>query len=66
MSHANMSSPFSAAIFTAIWTDYVENTEEYLIDADSVVMCPPPTSRDFLRKILPSLISNIMWHLISW
>ena len=29
-------------------------------------MCPPPTSRAFLMKFSPILISNIIWHLICW
>ena len=31
-----------------------------------IVMFPPRTSRAFLLKFSPSLISNIIWHLICW
>ena len=64
MSHANISSPFSAAIVNAIRTESLETTYEYAIDAGAVVVCPPPTSHAFLQKFSPSLMSNIMWHLI--
>ena len=66
MSHSNMSSPFSAAILNAIRTDSLETTDEYVIDAGAVVVCPSLTSRAFLRNFSPSLMSKIMWHLISW
>ena len=29
-------------------------------------MCPPPTSRAFLLKFSPILISNTIWYLICW
>ena len=66
MSHANMSSLFSDAIVNVIRTESIKATDEYVVDAGPVVVCPPPTNRVFLENFLPSLMSKIMWHLISW
>ena len=55
MAYANMSSPFSAAIVNAIRTEYLETIDEYVIDYGAVVVCPPPTSRAFLRNFHPVL-----------
>ena len=65
MSYANMYSRFIAAIVNAIRTETLDTTDEYVIDSSAVVVCPPPTSRAFLRKFSPSLISKIMSHLVS-
>ena len=35
-----------------------------MIKEGAVVVCPTPTSHAFLMKLLPSLISNIILHLI--
>ena len=66
ISHASISRSFNAAIVKDILTDYLDTNDENLIKEGAVVVCPPPTSRDFLLKISPSLISNIIWHLIYW
>ena len=62
ISQASISSSSNAAIVKAILTESDEN----LIEEGDVVVCPPPTSCTFLLKISPSLISNIIWHLICW
>ena len=64
ISHARMSKLFKAAMVSAIQTESRNTTDEYVIEAGATVICPPPTSRAFLRKFSPSLISNIMWHSI--
>ena len=66
MSHVNISSTFSAEIVNAIRTTSLETLDEYVIDASTVVVCQPLTSRAFLRKVSPILMSKIMWNLISW
>ena len=66
MSHANMFSPFSDAIFNAIRNESLETEYDYVIGAGAVVVCPLPTSCAFLRKFSPSLMSDIMLHLIYW
>ena len=58
MSHANISSPFSAAIVNAIWTESIETTYEYMIDAGAVVVCQPPTSRSLLRNFHPVFVKD--------
>ena len=63
-SHANMSIPFSATIVNAVRTESLETIDECVIDAGGVVVCLPPTSRNFLRKFSPSLMSKIIWHFI--
>ena len=63
---ANISRSFNAAIFKAILTVSLDSTNDNVIEEGAVVVCPPPTIRAFLLKFLPSLISNIIWHLICW
>ena len=63
---ANISRPFNAAIVKYILTESLDTTEENVIEYSAVVMCPPPNSRAFLLKCLPSLISNIIWNFIYW
>ena len=38
MSHANMSSPFSAAIFNVIRTESLETKDKYVMDAGTLVV----------------------------
>ena len=66
ISQANISRPFNAEIFKAILTESLNTTDENVIEEVAVVMCPPPNSREFILQLLPSLISNIIWHLICW
>ena len=61
-----MFSPFSDTIANVIWNEYLETTDEYVIQAGALVVCRPPNSQNFLRKLSPSLMSKIMWHFISW
>ena len=62
ISQASISSSFNAVIVTAILTESLDTIDKNLIEEGDVVMCPPPTSRAFLLKFSPSLISNIIWH----
>ena len=66
ISQAIISISFNAAIVKAILTESINTTYEDLIEEGAVVVCLPPTSRAFIMKLLPSLISNIIWHLIYW
>ena len=63
---ASISSSFNAAIVKSILTESLDTTNENVIEEGAVFMCPPPTSRSFLLTFSPSLISNIIWHLIYW
>ena len=63
---ASISSSFYYVIVKYILTESLDNTNENMIEDGDVVICPPPTSRAFLLKFSPSLISNIIWHLICW
>ena len=65
-SQSNISRLFNAAIVKAILTESLDITDENVIEEGAVVMCTPPTSRAFLLKFSPSLISNIIWNLICW
>jgi hypothetical protein len=48
-------------------TESLETTDEYVIrESDTSVVCPPATKRAFRWKFSPILMSNMMWHLISW
>ena len=51
-----MSIPFSAILVNSIRTESLETTYKYLIDAGAVVVCPHPTSPDFLQKFSPRLM----------
>ena len=66
ISQARISSSFNAAIVKAILIESLENTDENVIEEGDIFVCPPPTSCAFILKLLPSLISNIIWHLICW
>ena len=66
MSHASISNSFNAAISSAILAESLDTTDDYVIKECVFVLCPLPTSLSFLRKFSPSLMSNIMQHLISW
>ena len=66
MSHTSIQNSFNYEIVSAILTKSLDNTNEYVIEAGVAVLCPPPNSLSFLRKLLPSLNSNITRHLISW
>ena len=66
ISQARISSLFNDAIVKDIQTESLDTAYENVIEEGAVVMCPPPTSRDFLLKLSASLISNIIWHLICW
>ena len=64
ISQASISSLFNAAIVKSILTESLDTTNENVIEEGAVIVCPPPTSRAFILKLLPSFISNIIWHLI--
>ena len=66
ISHASISSSFNAVIVKSILTESLDTTNENGIKEVAVVVCPPSTSRAFILKLSPSLISNIIWHLIFW
>ena len=66
ISQANISRLFNAAIVRDILNESFKTTNKNVIEEGSVVVCPPPTNRAFLLKLSPSLISNIIWHLICW
>ena len=40
--------------------------ESLRVESVAVLVCPHPTSRAFLWKCSPILMSKITWHLISW
>ena len=63
---ANIPRTFNATIVKSILTEYIHTTDKNVIEEGAVVMCPPPTSRAFILQLSPSLISNIIWHLICW
>ena len=66
ISQASISSSLNDAIVKSILTESLDTTDENVIEEGAVVVCPHPTSRAFLLKLSPSLISNITWHLICW
>ena len=66
MSHTSISNSFNAEIVSAILTESLDTTDEYVIKSGVAVLCPPPTSLAFLWKLSPSLISNITRYLIYW
>ena len=53
---ANISRLFNAAIVKAILTESLDTTDENVTEEGAVVVCPPPTSRAFILKLLTSLI----------
>ena len=63
---AGISSLLNASIFKSILIEYLDSTDENVIKEGDAVVCSPPTSRAFILKISPSLISNIIWHFIFW
>ena len=60
ISHARMSRSFNAEIVIAIQTESLETTGEYVMEAGSFSMCPPPTSLALRLKFSPSLTSKII------
>ena len=64
ISQASISSSFNDVIVKAILAESIYSTSENVIEEGAVVVCPPPTSRAFLLKFSPSLISNIICNLI--
>ena len=66
ISQASISILFNAATVKAILTEYLDTTDENVIEKGTIFVCPTPTSCVFLLKLPPSLISNIIWHLICW
>ena len=48
-----ISSSSNAAIVKAILTDSLDTTDENVIEEGAIVVCPPPTSRDFILKFSP-------------
>ena len=66
ISQASITSSFNAAIVKAILTESLDTNVENVIEEGAFVVCPPSTGGAFLLKLLPSFISNIIWHLICW
>ena len=65
-SQVSISISFNDAIVKDILTESLDTTDENVSEWGDVAVCTPPTSCAFLLKLLPSLISNIIWHLICW
>ena len=63
---ANTSRLFNDAIVKATLTEFLDTIDNNLIREGAVAVCPPPIIGSFLLKLSPSLISNIIWHLICW
>ena len=57
---ANISRLFNDTTVKAILNESLDTIDKTVIEKGAVVVCPPPTSRAFLLKLLPSLISNII------
>ena len=66
ISQTSISSSFNAAIVKAILTESLDTTNKNVNEEVADVVFPPTTSHAFLLKLSPSLISNIIWHLICW
>ena len=66
ISHTSISRLLNAEIVKAILSESLDTTYENVIEEDAADVCPTPTIREFLLKLLPRLISNIIWHLICW
>ena len=61
MSHANIFSPFSAAIVNAIHTEYLETIDKYVIDYVAVVVCLLLHSCAFMRNFFTQF--DIKYHM---
>ena len=66
ISQSSTSISFNDVIVKSILHESLDTTKKNVIEEGAVVVCPPPTSCAFLLKFSPSLISNIIWHLICW